>query len=492
MQKHRQFYFVPAELLKNKSNSAKLKEESERGGGSGVIQVMHLGDCHFEDKFYIGMPGRRKLLDESREAALAAAVDIAVAKKVDLFVWTGDVFDGERRVGLKVRTMLEKTLSALRAAEIEIAWMTGNHDPADFYHAQGLDSMLSEFGVHIFNGAPREATLISRAGESYRLVGSGHERKGLAENRASLYPVNRGEIPVIGLLHGSVQGLVTGPDALYFPCTKADLARLGYDLICLGHLHIPGKIESPAFQAFYSGSLMGLSFKETGPRGAYLHTLSHGTVESQFLIVSPLEWQSLHLTVTPEMSLNDVLEKVGSFSAVKGDQTQLLSAAVKVHGKHDTEAEETPAPCTPKKIIMSLLFSGVNDTLLNALRHDPEELNERLCGAAGAEEIEVTSDLMPERLLELSRTGDSFLAHLNACLKDEAFLNRVMTRFAERALSPALIPERETAQDALDQAEGFLPGSGAEVDSLSHPADQSLLEVALRDLWPRWMGRLDR
>lgn len=450
----------------------------KRGGGGGVIRVMHLGDCHFEDKYYLELPERRRLLDESRETAFAAALDLALSEGVDLFVMAGDIFDGDRRVGLRVRSMLENALTALKNANIEVVWMTGNHDSAEYLQSQGIRELLKSRGVYLFEGAPLEIKLISKDGDRYTVVGSGHERKGLAENRAALYPVKSGDETVIGLLHGSVQGSADA-DALYFPCTKVDLAKLGYDLICLGHLHAPGKIDSETFQAYYAGSLMGLSSKESGPHGVFLHTLSHKTVKSRFIALSPLEWHSKRLQVSSDMTLEQVFDKAKQYS----DGFRMVDSkaafdtgmvALKSHGEQR------------KKIILTLTISGVNDPFLNAFRYDAEALSERLKQVSEVEEIEIKIDLMPERLVELSRTGDSFLGHLTECVQNEDFMKRVVSRFAARALAPVSEVIFENTQVNVVSLD-----SEAEAVSFAEPVDRERIAEALRDLWPRWMGRSD-
>ena len=420
-----------------------------------MVQIMHLGDCHFDDAYYLNRPERRRLLDESREQALKAAVEIAVNRKVDLFVWAGDVLDGERRVSLKTRRLLEEALSELKEAGVEIAWMTGNHDPGSYMESQGLDQLLQAYGVHVFDGPVRMVELKARDGSRFNLVGCGHEEKGLTESRVRTYPVKVGGRVTIGMLHGAVQGgalqtdavqngekqtLPPGlrPEDLYFPCSKADLSRLGYDLICLGHVHVPYKIDGAALPAYYAGSLTGLSHKETGSRGAWLHRLGHGGQSSEFLPLSPLEWRTAPLDVTPEWSIEQLIEAVQS--ELKRRDGQLM---------------------------LRLVISGVNDKILTALRHDQETLRDRIGNAVEAAEVELRFDMVPERVLELRRTGDTFAAHLSRCLENPEFMAEVWSTYAQRALAFDF-EVSEGGREEEDQVQ--------------------LLQEAMRDLWPRWMS----
>ncbi|SCZ77648.1 metallophosphoesterase family protein [Acidaminobacter hydrogenoformans] len=421
-----------------------------------MVQILHLGDCHFDDAYYLNRPERRRLLDESREQALRAAVETAVNRQVDLFVWAGDVLDGERRVSLKTRSLLEQALSELKEAGVEIAWMTGNHDPKCYLESQGLDQLLHAYGVHIFDGPVRTVGLTARDGSPYKIVGSGHEEKGLMENRLKTYPVKVEGVVTIGLLHGSVQGGTLQPDGgqsgeslglppglkpedLYFPCSKSDLRRLGYDLICLGHVHVPYKIDGADLPAYYAGSLTGLSHKETGSRGAWLHRLGHGGQTSTFLTLSPLEWRTVALDVTPEWSLEQLNEALQA--VLKNRAGQLM---------------------------LRLSINGVNDKILTALRHDQETLRDRIGNAVEAAEVELRFDMVPERVLELQRTGDTFAAHLSRCLENPEFMGAVWSVYAQRALGFEYEGEGDGHEENEDHAQ--------------------VLQAALHDLWPRWMG----
>ncbi|MZQ97928.1 MAG: hypothetical protein GT601_09625 [Acidaminobacter sp.] len=461
-----------------------------------MVQILHLGDCHFDDAYYLNRPERKRLLDECREEALRAAVETAVDRQVDLFVWAGDLLDGERRISLKTRSMLEQALSDLEGAKVEMAWMTGNHDPKSYLEAQSLDQLLEAHGVHLFDGKVREVMLKARNGMPYKLVGSGHEERGLVENRVRTYPVKADGVLTIGLLHGSVQGsALTGggagkgedaelppglePGDLYFPCTKADLTRLGYDLICLGHVHVPYKIEMSGAAAFYAGSLTGLSHKEAGVHGAWLHTLGYGAVKSRFLELSTLEWKTVQIAVTPELSLTQFVELVQTKT-----ETQIANPGLTPYlerfdngslVRSRSGADELSISNQRSRLMLRLSISGVNDTILTAIRHDPETLRDRIGNAVNAAEVEIRSDMVPERVLELQRTGDTFAAHLNTCLEDPEFMANLWAAYAQRALT------FEAERPGLEDDNGFRTGLSDE------DSEAQLLKEALHDLWPRWM-----
>lgn len=464
-----------------------------------MVQILQLGDCHFDDAYYLNRPERKRLLDECREEALMAAVETAVDRQVDLFVWAGDLLDGERRISLKTRNLLEQALSELESAKVEIAWMTGNHDPKPYLVAQSLDQLLEAHGVHLFDGKVREIMIKARNGTPYRLVGSGHEEKGLVENRVRTYPAKADGVMTIGLLHGSVQGsalqgnggqrgeaaeLPPGlePGDLYFPCTKADLTRLGYDLICLGHVHVPYKIEMAGTAAFYAGSLTGLSHKETGSHGAWLHTLGHGAVTSRFLVLSTLEWKTIQITVTPELSLAQFIDLVQTKTETQVSNPGLTPYLERLgngnHARNHSDVDELSISGQRSRLMLRLSVSGVNDTILRLLRHDPETLRDRIGNAVNAAEVEIRSDMVPERVLELQRTGDTFAAHLNACLEDPDFMANLWAAYAQRAL----IFEAEQEDHS-----GFEDGNGWGLGSSKEDREAQLLQEALHDLWPRWM-----
>lgn len=456
-----------------------------------MIRILHLGDCHFDDTFYLNKTQRRSLLETYRDAAFRDAVKTAVERQVDLVVFAGDLLDGERRVSLKTRTLLEQSLETLKASGIEVAWMTGNHDPGDFLRTQQIDQLLERYGVHLFDGPVKTVNLWDKSGLPYRLVGSGHERKGLMENRLRTYPVKEAGRVTIGLLHGMLQGAgeslrdqgqaqaleATEP---YFPCTRSDLARLEYDLICMGHVHVPVRLEVEGSVVCYAGSLLGLSHKETGPRGVWLHTvetslgsgLGRSSVKSEFLPLAGLVWKSVQMTVSPDLSLDDFVNLAGEMTMAPtdaGETAPYLTRPIRQAGNREGFG------ANGAQIMLRLTVTGMNDKVLSAVRYDLDSLREWLCSAAGAADLELRSELMPERMLELQRSGDTFAAYLKTCLEDPAFMAQIWSEYARRALT---FETGSTSWEAImePEAEGINTGESEEI-----------LEAALKDLWPRWM-----
>ena len=92
-----------------------------------------------------------------------------------------------------------------------------------------------------------------------------------------------------------------------------------------------------------------------------------------------------------------------------------------------------------------------------------------------AAEVEIRSDMVPERVLELQRTGDTFAAHLNTCLEDPEFMTNLWAAYAQRALT------FEAERPGVDVDKGFRLGLCDEEN------EAPLREDALHDLWPRWM-----
>lgn len=86
------------------------------------MKFIHIGDCHLGKR-----PGGLRQREEDIERAVAHVVDFAIEKKVDAFVWPGDVFDGVKPTAKTVAT-LSRLVGSLEVNGIVSYGVDGNHD----------------------------------------------------------------------------------------------------------------------------------------------------------------------------------------------------------------------------------------------------------------------------------------------------------------------------------------------------------------------------
>ncbi|MEW6349874.1 MAG: exonuclease SbcCD subunit D [Thermodesulfobacteriota bacterium] len=241
------------------------------------MRFIHTADWHLGRIFF------QVHLTEDQAHVLDQLVDIAKEAKCDAVVIAGDVYD--RAVPpLDAIRLLDEVISRLvldlRVAVILIA---GNHDSPE---RLGFGSrVMAGNGLHVFgtvgNGQPM-VTLRDEAGPVHfypvpfaepAAVGSmldpavardhGAVMCALTDRIRTMHP--RGERAVV-VAHAFVAGgsetdserplSVGGSDRVERACFE------GFDYVALGHLHSPQSAGSGSIA--YSGSLLKLSFSETG------------------------------------------------------------------------------------------------------------------------------------------------------------------------------------------------------------------------------------
>jgi len=250
--------------------------------------------------------------DLTPERALAAAVEYAVAGRVDAVLLAGDVVESTNARFEALRP-LESAVRELLAAEIPVLAVVGNHDVEALPR---LARMIDGFEL-LGQGGQWQARVIHKAGRpAAEIVGwSFPERQVRSSPVADLIrnPVvaTHPGIPRIGLLHGDLDA----SGGSYAPFTSSELAQAGLDVWLLGHIHKPslpaGTSAGGAGLRGYLGSLVGLDPGEMGPHGPWLVRVSAaGEVATEHLPMAPLRWDRFDFQVAPDEEPDDVADRL--------------------------------------------------------------------------------------------------------------------------------------------------------------------------------------
>lgn len=280
--------------------------------------------------------------DLTPEAALEGAVERAIQERVHAVLFAGDVVESTNARFEALRP-LEQAVERLRAEDIRVLAVVGNHDvealPRLAQRIEGLELL----GV----GGRWESKLIEVAGQpAIEVVGwSFPERQVRTSPVAELLrtPLERKHpgIPRLGLLHGDLDA----SGGTYAPFSRVELEQAGIDAWLLGHIHKPSLGNTTASGTGmlhgYLGSLVGLSPKETGPHGPWIiHLDSTGHVQAEQLTIAPLRWEHVDLDVEetedPEDlgdRLLDEAERVARELAERGHAPRALGLRVRLVGR---------------------------------------------------------------------------------------------------------------------------------------------------------------
>ena len=263
------------------------------------FRFLHLADLHLETRFG-GREGTRERLRQATHEAFGRAVDYAIENRLDALLAAGDLFDDPI---LSVRTELFFAGQLKRLAQAGVWFLAacGNHDPGGTGFRTAGRGVEGE-RVHFFRGPePQVLRVTNREGAPVGVVvGAGHASGQEATNLAASFPLVADPLPVVGLLHTSVESAKSAADHdRYAPSTRADYERLPFAYWALGHIHLRQQAV-PGLPVFYPGNLQGRNPSETGAKGGLVvEAFAGASAEPRFLRFANVRWERVTLRELP-------------------------------------------------------------------------------------------------------------------------------------------------------------------------------------------------
>jgi DNA repair exonuclease SbcCD nuclease subunit len=230
------------------------------------MRFLHLADVHLDTPFAGRSPAVRSRLRLASREALSAAVDCALAERVDVVLIAGDLFDGER-LSFGTELFLLEQLRRLRDGGIPVVYASGNHDPG----SRGGRTLAWPENVALVGDARPRRIAIRRRGEVVGFVtAAGHAGPRETADLSRTFPKPPGELPEVALLHTQVGGAREGEEHHpYAPSQLSTLLASGYHYWALGHIHLRQCLSDlPAVH--FPGNLQGRTARERGPKGGLL------------------------------------------------------------------------------------------------------------------------------------------------------------------------------------------------------------------------------
>jgi len=263
------------------------------------FRFLHLADLHLETRFG-GREGTRERLRQATHEAFGRAVDYAIENRLDALLAAGDLFDDPI---LSVRTELffAGQLKRLAQAGVWFLAVCGNHDPG------GTGFRTADLGVEgervrFFRGAKPELLRVTdREGAAVGVVvGAGHASDQESANLAASFPQVPGSLPVVGLLHTSVESAKSALDHdRYAPSTRTDYERLPYSYWALGHIHLRQQAV-PGLPVYYPGNLQGRNPRETGAKGGLaVEAFAGASANPSFVRFASVRWERVPVRELP-------------------------------------------------------------------------------------------------------------------------------------------------------------------------------------------------
>ncbi|NMW84853.1 DNA repair exonuclease [Peptoniphilus sp. AGMB00490] len=251
------------------------------------MKIIHAADLHLK-KFYKGrlpLEISNKLLEDTWRTFRDVA-NFSNEVDADIFLIAGDLFERE----FFYLRDLRRFLNIIEDIKAKVFLVFGNHD----YLSKDnlfLKVDLPE-NLYIFNS---ELDFYELKDLNTRIYGISYDsykfKKDFSDVKLDKNFIN------IGLFHSDLK------DERYMPLDEKFLREFNY--VALGHIHKRAKVFN---NAYYSGSLISLSFKDEGERGIIFLDDEKKTIE--FKNFSRREFINLEIKIDKDMTFSEILKKV--------------------------------------------------------------------------------------------------------------------------------------------------------------------------------------
>ncbi len=200
-------------------------------GAPSTLRVLHTSDIHIGDSF-------------SREHAVGALVDLALAHAVDVMVIVGDFFDNNRVETEHGQAVVDE----LRRLPVPVVVLPGNHDP--LLVGTIYDRVVMPDHVRVLTAPEGETVTLTELdldiwGKPHMSYDDNRPLDGLPPRGASTWQ--------LALAHGQ---LVQSTDDLRraYLITSEEIAGSDRDYVALGHWDVQRDVSAGPVAAWYSGS----------------------------------------------------------------------------------------------------------------------------------------------------------------------------------------------------------------------------------------------
>ena len=247
------------------------------------MKLVHAADIHLDSPLrglerYEGAPVEQ--IRGATRRAVENLVDMCLLEGADLLVIAGDLYDGNWK-DYNTGLYFASQMSRLRAADIPVVIIRGNHDAA----SQITRSLRLPDNVTELPTRRAETKVLGDIGVAVH--GQGFANKAVTDDLAARYPDRIPGMFNVGLLHTCVDGR-EGHES-YAPCKREVLN------------------EDP--WVVFPGNLQGRHARETGPKGATVVTVENGRVVSAaHRSLDAVRWTVCEVDIGQAASGHDVVD----------------------------------------------------------------------------------------------------------------------------------------------------------------------------------------
>jgi exonuclease SbcD len=222
-----------------------------------MLRLLHTADVHLGAR-HADLGEQAAAQRERQFAAFKAAVDLAIAERVDIVLIAGDLFDSNTQPRRSVERVAAE-LKRLVAASIRTVVIPGTHDVYDRASLYRVHDLAAMAGSTVDDDL---VTVLTPDRPSVHLTACDVVIHGpvFATKRAPYSPlrdlkVTPGEVAKwnVGMLHGSL-AIPDRTDRDEVVVTRAEIEATGLDYLALGHWHSAQQGKAGSTTYAYSGA----------------------------------------------------------------------------------------------------------------------------------------------------------------------------------------------------------------------------------------------
>ena len=291
-----------------------------------MIKIFITGDNHFGRKNSRYDEVADKII-ELRFKSFENMVEKANDEKANFFVVTGDMFDGQSNIGIK---LIERVISILKKFNNKVLILPGNHDYytndsklwAEFIKKSEMTQIIKKSemtqNIVVMNEyKPYVEEVIDEKVCFYpAYCGSKHSDKNVFDKFEDM-ELDEDAINIC-VAHGAIDGLSLDSEGVYYPMDEYDFDELGMDVYLVGHAHVPTpndlteKFETATQNYFNAGthSQLDLNNKVLILPGNHDYYTNDSKLWAEFIKKSEMtQKNSKDLKSEVEKEINDINDK---------------------------------------------------------------------------------------------------------------------------------------------------------------------------------------
>ena len=243
-----------------------------------MLRLLHTADVHLGAR-HADLGEAATTQRERQFAAFKAAIDLAIAEKVDVFLIAGDLFDSNTQPKRSVDRVAAE-LSRLAATKIRTVIIPGTHDcyeHASIYRAYDLKALAGSGPdddlVTIVTPDQPEVHLPAVDATIHAVIFPSKRAPYSPLRDLRVDPAQESDTTWhIGMVHGAI-AIPDRTDRDEVVITKEEIAETGLDYLALGHWHSSQKGKAGATTYAYAGAPEPVAVDQDGAGNVLLVTV---------------------------------------------------------------------------------------------------------------------------------------------------------------------------------------------------------------------------